>query len=128
MNCVSLIIYIVLFCLLHHLLGKRRSFLFLIGWKNFNAKQHAAKQNICEGLWLIAICYKVMMTVDLVFSLAYCMQATVHVHICSQFVLNKKTQLGSGFCFVFLSVAFDVQKTKEHTQAQLTSIHVNTQL
>lgn len=100
------LLYFVLFCLLHHLLGKRRSFLFLIGWKKFNAKQYAAKQNICEGLWLIAICYKVMMTVDLVFfSFTFCMQATVHVHICSQFVLKKKpTRLSLLFCFSFCCI------------------------
>lgn len=104
------LLYIVLFCLLHHLLDERRSFLFLIGWKNFNAKQHAAKQNVCEGLWLIAICYKVMMTVDLVFSFLFFLLPTVCKPLCMCISVHnscweKKTpRLSLLFCFSFCCI------------------------
>lgn len=54
-----------------------------------------------------------MMTVDLVFfSFTFCMQATVHVHICSQFALKKKTNSALAFVLFFLLLHSMYKKQK----------------
>lgn len=113
--------------------------LFLIGGKNFTTKFDYKttwyKTKIkCEGLWLIAICYKVMLLILFFPFFCSCLFVCVYSKLVYymfifSYVQMKKQQKFFFYCFwCYCSLLHSQFKTKEHTQAQLTNVHVNTQL